>query len=318
MPNSDKSELIQVGEMLHASVPAPGAAMRQLQQMGDGRFDQSSEPLTQLEQLIASQAEQGAAYIDVNLDALSDADAPGLMRGFVRLVHRCGVGVPPCVDSSDVRVLEAGLGQWFELGEGSRPPLLNSIPFADREKFSHLLDLRARNDFSLVCLLVGKQGPMGSADEMVEAAEAMFDLATGAGFRPDQIFFDTATLGISTDGCIDAGGNIKPSHTHNCFNAIQRIRKSPKMNAVHVLLGVSNWGYGVRRRRVGHIRAYVAAAQTRGLDAVIADVSLGLGKKPAAPELVELVELFASLDGSEDSMDRYAAGIGQARKNELF
>jgi cobalamin-dependent methionine synthase I len=292
--------------------------MRQLQQMGEGRFDQPSEALNQLEQLLGSQAEQGAAYLDVNLDALSDPDALGLMRGFVRLVHRCGKGVPPCVDSSDARVLEAGLGQWFELGEGLRPPLLNSIPFVDREKLSYLLDLRSSHDFSLVCLLVGKQGPMGSADEMVAAAETMFDLATGAGFRPDQLFFDTATLGICTDGCIDPAGNLKPSHTHSCFNAIRLIRQSPKMSAVRILLGVSNWGYGVRRRRVGHIRAFVAAAQTRGLDAAIADVSLGLGKKPAAAELVELVELFASLDGSEDCMDRYAAAIGQARENELF
>jgi hypothetical protein len=57
---------------------------------------------------------------------------------------------------------------------------------------------------------------------------------------------------------------------------------------------------------------------SHGLDAVIADPALHLGQKPAAPELVELVELFASLDGGADSMDRYAAGIAQARKNELL
>lgn len=318
MPNTEQSALIQIGELLHASVPAPGAAMRQLQQMGADRFDQPSEALTQLEQLLQAQARQGAAYLDINLDALSDSDAPALMRGFVSMVHRCGDGVPPCVDSSDLQVLLAGLDQWFKLGEGLRPPLLNSIPFVDRDKFSPILDLRASHEFSTVYLLVGKQGPMGSADEMVEAAETMFELATRSGFRSNELFFDTATLGISTDGCIDAAGNIKPSHTHNCLNAIKRIRQNQKMEGVHILLGVSNWGYGVRRRRVGHIRAFTSVAQAHGLDAAIADPALGLGQKPAAPELVALVELFASLDGSEDSMDRYAAGIGQARKDELF
>jgi cobalamin-dependent methionine synthase I len=215
-------------------------------------------------------------------------------------------------------VLRAGIEQWFELGSGLRPPLANSVPFVDRERFSPILELRARHEFSLVCLLVGKGGPMGSADEMVEAAEAMFELARQAGFRPAELFFDTATLAISTDGCLDATGNRKASHTHNCLRAIRRIREDPKLSGVHALLGVSNWGYGVRRRRVGHIRAFTAVARGYGLDAVIADVALGLGDKPAAPELVELVELYASLDGGEDSLDRYVAGIGRARRNGLL
>lgn len=85
------------------------------------------------------------------------------------------------------------------------------------------------------------------------------------------------------------------------------------MKGVHAVLGVSNWAFGVQRRRTGHIRAFLAAARKRGLDATIIDVKGQFGLKPPAPGLLELVEMFAGLDGSEDSMLTYAAAMQEAR-----
>ncbi|MBN1868290.1 methylenetetrahydrofolate reductase C-terminal domain-containing protein [Candidatus Sumerlaeota bacterium] len=316
------SGLIQIGELLHATIPFPGAAMRLMLEAGDKAFSESNKGRLVVEHLIADQARQGANYLDVNLDALGAPNAPDLMRGFVRMIREHGCGVPPCVDSSDVAVLRAGLEEWFALsdaakqngGETIRPPLVNSIPFVEREKFRPLIAMRADRPFGIVCLLVGMAGPLKSPDEMFEAAREMFSLATEAGFQPGDIFFDTVTLGIASDGCMDAMGNIKASHTRNSFLAIERIRKDPTMKGVHALLGVSNWTFGAQRRRIGHIRAFIAAAQKYGLDAVIADVEKEFGLREAAPELVEFVEMFVGLDGGEESMLTYSAEMQKARQ----
>ncbi len=309
------SGLIQIGEMIHASIPTPGAAMKSLHELGAQGFDRPNRGLAVMQELIRSQVEQGAFCLDINLDALNAANAPELMQNLVRLVHREAGGVPPCVDSSELEVLMAGLQEWFTLGKELAPPVVNSIPFVDMDKFGPVYELRAEHRFNAICLLVGPEGPLKSDDAMFEAAQKMFHRAKAAGFRPDEIFFDTVTLGMTTDGCIDATGRVKPSHTHNAFRAIRRIRKDPAMKGVHAILGVSNWGFGVKKRRIGHIRAFTHVAQTYGLDAVIADVSRGLGLRPPAQELVELVELFAALDGAEDSMRVYLAEIQQARRD---
>ncbi len=312
------SGLIQIGELLHASIPASGAAMRALGKLGDAGFSTPNRGRAVVCDIIRSQAEQGAHYLDVNIDELAEADAPAMMRRYIRLIREFGRGVPPCIDSSDPAVLEAGLHEWFEGGTNSNiaAPLVNSIPFSEKERYGAILALRRRFSFSTVILLVGPEGPMNSTDEMVNAAREMFRLAREAGFAPCQLFFDTVTLGIATDGCIGADGGLKPSHTRNSFHAIQRIRNDPEMRGCHAVLGVSNWVFGARKRRIGHIRAFIHVGVQYGLDAVICDVAKGFGLRPAARELVEFVEMFVGLDGSDDSMMRYAEKMQEMREKE--
>ena len=86
------------------------------------------------------------------------------------------------------------------------------------------------------------------------------------------------------------------------------------MPGVHCVLGVSNWVYGAKKRRIGHIRAFIAAAQKYGLDAAIVDVGQQYGITPAPAELVGFVETFVALDGGEDSMMTYSAAMQEARQ----
>ena len=86
------------------------------------------------------------------------------------------------------------------------------------------------------------------------------------------------------------------------------------MKGVHAVLGVSNWVYGATKRRIGHIRAFIAVAQEYGLDGAIVDVEKGFGITPAAPELVDFVKMFVALDGAEDSMMDYSAKMQEARQ----
>lgn len=306
--------LVQVAELIHASVPLAGAALRVMQARGADGFERPNRGRTVIEDLIATQAAEGGAYIDLNIDALGDADAPGFMRRMVGLVRRHSGGVPPCIDSSAPAVLEAGLDAWLEGEASARPPLVNSVTYSEMERYKPLLARRARRPFSVVCLLVGKEGPLKSTGEMVEAARHMFERCRVAGFRAEEIFFDTVTLGIGTDGFMDGEGNLKSSHTRNSFHAIRQIRGDEAMRGVHAILGVSNWVYGARKRRIGHLRAFIEVAMEHGLDAVISDVSKEFGVRKAPAELVEFVRMFLSLDGSDESMERYSEGMASARE----
>jgi methylenetetrahydrofolate reductase (NADPH) len=334
------SGLIQIAELLHASIPLPGSAMHHIKELGEKGFTEPNRGRLMIEELILKQAEQGADFLDMNIDALGAPNAPDLMRGFVRMVAEHGLGVPPCIDSSDKAVLLAGLDEWFRLSDAAagksgngnsgssgssgtsgknsspnslRAPIINSVPFMHLDQFGPIFDLRRTHEFGIVCLLVGDEGPLKSSDEMFNAAKTMFQKATLAGFQPEQIFFDCVTLGIASDGCMDAMGNMKPSHTHNSFHAIQRIHQDAAMGKCHAVLGVSNWVYGATKRRIGHIRSFIAVAQKFGLDAAIVDVDKKFGITPSSPELDGFVQMFVDLDGSEDSMTAYSVGMREAR-----
>jgi len=308
------SGLIQVAELIHASLPFAGAAMKFVQGLGAAGFERHNRGRAALEALIRSQAAEGGDYIDLNMDALGTPDAPDFMRRLVRLVHAAGGGTPPCVDSSNPAVLEAGLDEWLGLGRDLRPPLVNSVTFSEPERYDRLLARRRDRAFRVVCLLVGKAGPLKSTAEMVAAARTLFQRCTAAGFQPAELFFDTVTLGIGTDGFLDGAGNLKSSHTRNSFLAIRAIRHDPQMQGAHALLGVSNWVYGTRKRRIGHLRAFIQVAMEHGLDAVISDVSKRFGKEPAPAELVEFVRMFVALDGGDASLDLYTDGMAKARE----
>ena len=307
------SGLIQIAELIHATLPFAGSAMQDLLAQGEAGFARPSRGRAAIAELIRSQAAEGADYIDINIDAVNAPDAPGFMRQMVRLVHVFGEGVPPCVDSSDPAVLDAGLDEWLACGAELRTPLVNSITFSEPERYANVLARRRERAFSAVCLLVGKQGPLQSTPEMVAAARSLFARATSDGFAPSELFFDTVTLGIGTDGFMDPEGNIKSSHTRNAFHAIREIRNDEEMKGVHAVLGVSNWVYGARKRRIGHLRAFIEVAMEYGLDAVISNTAKQFGKQPAPVELADFVRMFVALDGSDESMDLYTEGMAQAR-----
>lgn len=84
------------------------------------------------------------------------------------------------------------------------------------------------------------------------------------------------------------------------------------------MLGVSNCVRDLPARKIGVCRAYVAKAIEYGLDAVIANVAHHYGQVEPAAELLELVDAFAKMDGSVQSLNKAMQLMGkfcrQARK----
>ena len=123
-----KNLLISIGEAVHASIPKTGKIMKELAELGGDAYSKPSEPLNYIRALIESQADDGADYIAVNLDAYGESDPQvtiDMMVEYVKLVRQYGGGVPICIDSSDDNVLIAGLKEWYNSDKSVKQPLIN-------------------------------------------------------------------------------------------------------------------------------------------------------------------------------------------------
>jgi len=302
-----KNQLITIGELIHASIPKTGTIMKQLAELGPEAYSRPSGPLNYIKALIESQAADGADYIAVNLDAFGE-DEPqrcvDMMVEYVRLVRKWGNGVPVCIDSSNNDVLTAGLRQWYNTGEQVKQPLINSVKVYTMD---NILPLKKDFDFAFIGLLVGEGTPTGpggshSVDELYSLAKKIFAKAVGEyGFTPGEIFFDSTVFPLAIDMPMEP--NV-PGYTYRAFETIKKIEGDAKFKGVHCSLGVSNCVRDLPGRRVGICRAYVAKAMEYGLDAAIVNVAHHYGQVEPDAELLELVDAYAKMDGSAESLNR--------------
>jgi cobalamin-dependent methionine synthase I len=314
-----KNSLISIGESIHASIPKTGAIMRQLAELGPDAYSQAGDPLNYIKALIESQAGDGADYIAVNIDAFGEDDpqvSVDMMTEYVRLVRKWGRGVPVCIDSSDNDVLIAGLKHWYDTVGVVREapvlqPLINSVKVYTMDQ---ILPLKKDFDFAVIGLLVSEDastGPGGShsVDELYSLAKQIFEKAVGEySFKPGEIFFDTTVFPLAIDMPMEP--NV-PGYTYRAFETIRKIKSDPKMKGVHCSLGVSNSVRDLPGRRVGVCRAYVAKAMEYGLDAAIVNVAHHYGRVEPDPELLELVDAFAKMDGSAERMNEAMEQMGK-------
>lgn len=308
------TQLIAIGESVHASIPRTGRIMKELAQLGPDAYSKPSESLDYVKDLIETQANDGAGYIAVNLDDFGESDpqiAVDAMIEYVKMVRKWGNGVPICIDSSDNNVLTAGLKEWYNTDQTVKPPLINSVK---TYTIDTILPLKKDYDFSFVGLLVTEEkatGPGGShsVDELFALAETIFDAAVDKyGFEPTEIFFDSTVFPLAIDMPMEPG---VPGYTYRAFETIKRIRTNSKMKDVHFSLGVSNCCRDLPARKIGICRAYIAKAAEYGLDAAIVNTAHKFGQIEPDPELLDLVDAFAKMDGSMERTNEAMAMIGK-------
>ncbi|MBN1806431.1 MAG: dihydropteroate synthase [Sedimentisphaerales bacterium] len=309
-----KVPLITIGESIHASIPKTAEVMQELKRLGTDAYSRQSEQLDSIKSLIESQVSDGADYIAVNLDAFGE-DEPRvcveMMVEYVRLVREWSNGVPICIDSSNNDVLIAGLKEWYNTEEEVKKPLINSIKTYTTDR---ILPLKRDYDFTFVGLLVGEEtssGPGGShsVDELFSIAREIFEKAVGEyGFAPDEIFFDSTVFPLAIDMPMEP--NV-PGYTYRAFETIRKIKSDSQMKDVHCSLGVSNCVRDLPGRKVGICRAYIAKAMEYGLDAAIVNVGHHFGRVEPDPELLELVDAYARMDGSIDKLNKAMELMGK-------
>ena len=312
--HTKKNLLMSIGESIHASIPKTGQIMKQLAALGPEAYSRASGPLNYIRALIESQADDGADYIAVNLDAFGEDDpqiAVDMMIEYVKLVRRWGGGVPVCIDSSNDDILVAGMKEWYNTDGKIKPPLLNSIKVHTMDR---ILPLKKDYDFTFIGLLVSEEaatGPGGShsTDDLCALAKQIFDKAVGeCGFKPDEIFFDSTVFPLAIDMPMEP--NV-PGYTYRAFETVGKIKSDPQMKGVHCSLGVSNSVRDLPGRRIGVCRAYVAKAIEYGLDTGIIDVAHRYGSVEPDPGLLELVDAYAKMDGSAERMNKAMQLMGK-------
>jgi methylenetetrahydrofolate reductase (NADPH) len=299
-----KNALISIGESIHASIPKTGQIMKQFAGLGPDAYSKPSGPLNYIKALIESQANEGADYIAVNVDAFGEEDpqtAVSMMREYVKLVRQWSNGVPVCMDSSNDDVLIAGLKEWYNADKDVKQPLINSIKVYTMDK---LLPLKSGYDYAFIGLLMTEDKPTGpggshSVDELHSLARRLFDKAVGQyNFKPGEIFFDSTVFPLAIDMPMEP--NV-PGYTYRTFQTIKRIKQDASLKGTHCSLGISNSVRDLPGRRIGVCRAYVTKAIEFGLDAGIVNVAHHYGRVPADPDLLAMVDAYAKMDGSAEA-----------------
>ncbi len=309
-----KNPLICIGESIHASIPKTGKMMKQLAELGTDGYCKPSAPLDYIKGLVESQAAEGADYIAVNLDAFGEGDlkiAADMMLEYVKMVRKWGNGIPICIDSSNDDVLIAGLKEWYNTPENVKQPLINSVKVYTMD---NMLPLKEHFDFAFLGLLVSEDKPTGpggshSIDELYSVAKRIFDVAVDQyGFEPGEIFFDSTVFPLSIDMPMEP--NV-PGYTYRAFETKKKVKSDPKMKGVHCSLGISNCVRDLPGRKIGVCRAYLAKAMEYGLDAAIVNVAHHYGRVKPDPELLELVDAYAKMDGSAERMNKAMMLMGK-------
>ncbi len=292
------SPLISIGDQINASNPKTGKVMKEILDLGEAAWTRLPGPVGYIRALIQSQADDGADYIAVNVDALSDEEgqlAVKMMKQYVRLVRQWGRGVPVCIDSRFEDVLVTGLKEWYGASPSAKPPLLSSIRVKTADK---LLSLKREHDFSVVALLGDPVGGSAGIEDACEAAKRLLDHAVHHhGFDPGQIFFDPVSVPLVKDEPTLAGGR---GRTYSAFETIRRLRTDSSTQRSHCLLRIDTAAGELPGRAIGVCRAYAAQAMAHGLDAAFVNPALHYGEEPADPGLLALVEAFAHMDGSPE------------------
>lgn len=203
--------------------------------------------------LVAGQEAAGADYLDLNVDEISIklADQTAAMAWLVRAVQAMSA-LPLSVDSSNLEVIEAGLGAC----DTSRSrPLLNS---ASLERID-ALDMAASVGAQVMVTASGGSGMPDGPEERVANAVRMVEAARAKGFALADIFIDPLYFPVSVDTAFGGHG----------LEAIRALRErfGPE---VHISGGMSNVSFGIPARKVIN-EVFLLLALEAGADSGIID-----------------------------------------------
>ena len=241
------------------------------------------------------QVEGGANILDVNMDE-GLIDGPAAMTKFLNLIAAepdiCRI--PIMIDSSDWRVIEAGL----KCVQGKS--IVNSISLKEGEaKFLEQASLARRYGAAVVVMAFDEEGQAVEKDRKVAICERAYRLLTErVGFEPSDVIFDVNILTVGTGiaehdnyalGFIEAVGELK--------------RRFPEAKTSG---GVSNVSFAFRGNdvvREAMNAAFLYHAIRAGLDMGIVNAGQLQVYDDIPPDLLERVE-DVLLNRRPDATDR--------------
>jgi len=242
--------LTLIGESINDSVPSTHALF-------------AANDLAGIVALAQTQAELGAAYIDVNVGPRP----PAFMAEVVRAVQAV-TDKPLSIDSPDFATAQAGLAA-YDASRGT--PILNSISPLRLGMFD-LFDAKPFRPILLASenLKDGAEMPCLTAEETYAAAQLLLEAARRRGIANGDCIIDPGIAPIGTD----TEGNI-----HRLMGALRLMRADPAFAGVHVSVGLSNFTVMLPSKRpdgspvkVPLASAFLTRAMPLGLDTIIGSV----------------------------------------------
>jgi cobalamin-dependent methionine synthase I len=211
------------------------------------------------------------------------------------MIRKYGDGIAPCIDTAYENIASAGLKAWYDGNPSAAAPLLTSVTMKNANEF---LALSKNYKFKFVAKLFDTDDRHCVDVLSTQAAEIFYRAANRYGFAPQDIFFDLDCAPMIKD----IPEADKRSVTYAAFETIKRIKADKKLEHVNCIMRPSLAAMKMPRS-VGMLRAYIEKAMQYGLDAAFVDMQRGFGLVPADEKLMELVALFAKIDGSSHTIE---------------
>lgn len=218
------------------------------------------------------QAAAGAAYLDVNLGAVSTR--PADMCWMIEVVQDA-VDTPICIDTNKPSILAEAVKAC------RKPPLVNSTTAAD-EKLDAILPIVAEHNASVIGVVMDETGTPKDADQRVANAGKIFAKAIEFGIEPERIFLDPIVMPLK----------FMQEQARHILEATRQFRLFSDPPP-HIVCGLSNISDGATHKGLLN-RVFLAMAIGCGLDATICNVTdTDLVNAARAAELVMNREIYA-------------------------
>lgn len=206
-----------------------------------------------LRYVVQRQVDAGVDFLDVNTDEISvkHAEQQKAMKWLVRTVQVM-TEVPLSIDSSLMDTISAGLSVY---DVGKNQPMLNSASLERIEA----LDLAVKYGAHVIITGAGESGMPEDAEQRVDNASRMIDMALDRGIARGDIHVDLLVFPISVDG----------QYGRHFLDAVRQIRNKYGPE-IHITGGMSNVSFGLPARRLVN-DVFINLAIEAGADGGIID-----------------------------------------------
>jgi 5-methyltetrahydrofolate--homocysteine methyltransferase len=230
--------------------------------------------LTLLSEMAAEQKELGADILDINMGMNGIDEKEMMLQAVQEALH--AAGLPLCIDSSHVPVIEAAL----RIYPGRA--LINSISL-EKEKFEKLIPLAKKYGAMFILLPLSDRGLPKDLEEKKQIIHAVLDRAFELGLTKEDIIID---------GLVNTVGANKTA----AIEALQTIRYCKEELGIATIVGLSNISFGLPERHFIN-STFLSFAIRTGLTMAIANPSQDL--------LVNTALAADLLSGREEAAERY-------------
>lgn len=202
-----------------------------------------------------AQVEAGADVLDINVGAAGVDEVEMLPRAVQTVME--AVDVPVCIDTANVRALEAALEVHRRLAPAGKP-LVNSVN-GEEDRLEAVLPLVAEYGAAVIGLTMDKDGIPPTPEGRLAVARKIVERAEALGIPREDVVIDCLALAICTN---TMAGRVT-------LDAIRMVRQELGVNQT---LGASNVSFGLPDRETINL-VFLGMAILEGVNCPIVDAA---------------------------------------------